>query len=140
MQFSLDMTLMLAMALCTLSIQANALLRTVTIGVYLLASALYWSDSIEFENSPSAGNGLYLLLSISAFTSLMISIVRAPEVSKEVIVNAVSAYLLLGITWALIFSTIHLFEPPRVYRRAKLSKGDPYDEEETYPRLSCRTA
>ena len=31
-------------------------------------------------------------------------------------------------------------EPPRVYRRVKHSKGEPYDEETTYPRLSCRAA
>ena len=34
----------------------------------------------------------------------------------------------------------HVFEPPRVYRRVKHSKGEPYDEETTYPRLSCRAA
>ncbi|WP_156121882.1 hypothetical protein [Halocynthiibacter namhaensis] len=28
------------------------------------------------------------------------------------------------------------FEPPRFYRRVKHSKGEPYDKEETYPRLS----
>jgi len=28
------------------------------------------------------------------------------------------------------------YEPPRVYRRVEHSKGEPYDKETTYPRLS----
>ncbi|MBR2573666.1 MAG: IS66 family insertion sequence element accessory protein TnpB [Loktanella sp.] len=32
------------------------------------------------------------------------------------------------------------FEPPRVYRRVKHSKDEPYDKEATYHRLSGRTA
>ena len=31
-------------------------------------------------------------------------------------------------------------EPPRIYRREKHSKGDPYDEETPYPSLSGRAA
>ncbi|MBK1637169.1 endonuclease NucS domain-containing protein, partial [Rhodovulum adriaticum] len=33
-----------------------------------------------------------------------------------------------------------LYEPPRVYRRVKHSKDEPYDEAEIHPRLSVRTA
>ena len=37
-------------------------------------------------------------------------------------------------------SAVRNFEPPRVYRRVKHSKDEPYDKESTYPRLSGRTA
>ncbi|SEP23839.1 hypothetical protein SAMN04490248_14813, partial [Salinihabitans flavidus] len=30
------------------------------------------------------------------------------------------------------------FEPPRVYRRVKLSKGEPHDRQETHPELHGR--
>lgn len=37
-------------------------------------------------------------------------------------------------------SKTHEIEPPRVYRRVKHSKDEPYDKAEIYPRLSGRTS
>ena len=110
--FALDAILGIVMVICVLEIDARWSARLVVIAVGVFSLALQWSSPVTFDGGVRiAGLGLYLLLIAVAFYNIMKFIVQAKIVDAAVILHAISAYLLIGVMWTLIFMIIHLLDP-----------------------------
>lgn len=89
--------------------------RKLQVGVGILAACavpLLW---IGNASSPDAvwlwGGALYVCLNILIIFIALTQIVRSTVVDRDVLISAAAIYLLLGITWALIFSFVHALDP-----------------------------
>lgn len=57
------------------------------------------------------GYMLSFVLTVVVFLVLMKSILKAKLISLDVLVDAISSYLLIGVAWALLFLVIHTLQP-----------------------------
>lgn len=110
--------LMLSTLLCVVLILGILAMESVTSRRrFLLVLA---SITVVLETAGALGGGptliriadalSFLLLAIAAIARLH-GIATAPVVNRDVILNAISTYLLLGLIWALVFLLIHQADP-----------------------------
>jgi hypothetical protein len=89
--------------------------RNLQIGVGILAGCavlLLWAGDAFPPNAVWLwGEAFYVCLNILVIIIALTQIVRSTIVDRDVLIGAVAIYLLLGITWALIFSFVHAIDP-----------------------------
>lgn len=95
-----------------LALDARPLVRIFTVAVALTILFVRLTGvAVIGEGWFLTGYLLSLVLIVVAFLSLMKSILDAKLISLDVIVDAISSYLLIGVAWALIFLIIHTLVP-----------------------------
>ena len=89
--------------------------RKLQVGVGVLAGSavlLLWvGDAFPPNLVWLWGEALYVCLNILVIFIALAQIVRSTIVDRDVLIGAVAIYLLLGITWALIFSFVQAIDP-----------------------------
>ena len=89
--------------------------RNIQIGVGLVAGCavlLLWiGDAFPANAAWLWGEALYVCLNIFVICLALTQIIRSSVVDRDVLIGAVAIYLLLGLTWALIFSFVHSMDP-----------------------------
>ncbi len=89
--------------------------HTMQIGAGLLAACaviLLWAgDAFPQDTIWLLGEALHICLSIVIITFALIGIVQSETVDRDVLIGAVAIYLLIGITWSLIYSLVYGIDP-----------------------------
>ena len=89
--------------------------RKLQIGVGILAACavlLLWiGDAFPPDAVWIWGEALYACLNILIIVIALMQIVTSKVVDRDVLIGAVAIYLLLGLTWSLIFSFVHAIDP-----------------------------
>ena len=89
--------------------------RNLQIGVGVLAACailfLWMGNPFPPDTVWLWGEALYVCLNILVIVIALTQIVTSKVVDRDVLIGAVAIYLLLGITWALIFSFVHAIDP-----------------------------
>ncbi len=76
------------------------------------AALLLWAgEAFPPDAAWLGGEALYICLNIAVIVVALTQLVRAPVVDRDVLIGAVAIYLLIGITWSLIYSFVHAIDP-----------------------------
>ncbi|MEM7211638.1 MAG: potassium channel family protein [Pseudomonadota bacterium] len=90
----------------------NRRTRAVALVLAIVAMALMWANySDPLDPGRLAGLILYILLCLFAIGLVLRRIVLAPTVNFDVLCAGIGLYLLLGVTWALIFVVMDAIQP-----------------------------
>ena len=78
----------------------------------VFAAVLLWAgEAFPPDAAWLWGEVLYICLSVIAILVALTRIVSSEVVDRDVLVGAVAVYLLIGITWSLIYSLLYAIEP-----------------------------
>lgn len=89
--------------------------RNLQIGVAILAAGaillLWMGDAFPPDTAWLWGEALYVSLNIIVIVIALTQIVTSRVVDRDVLIGAIAIYLLLGLTWSLIFSFVQAIDP-----------------------------
>lgn len=89
--------------------------RLLQVGTGLLASSvivlLAIGEPFPQSNMWLVGEALYILLCVFIITYALIQIMTSEVVDRDVLVSAIAVYLLIGVTWSMLYSLVYGIDP-----------------------------